>query len=452
MSNPFVKISSSQAPLKLRSRPACKSKHKNTRRDADNKRKVAVTDVYSGSYSEEIKTIPDEVEGEYTVNYNIAELDNIVRAKLKRDEGNVKQIEDSISSLKKKLETPRIARLQREIVIKINELNYKKKKLLRGDILSSYIRDTEDLVQRYKQVSSKTCTVTIGGTSALRGASAVNREDEDEVVSLIECYLQRAGKYMKLNIKRIHNSNELRCVYCKSILIDIVSDDDSHYCQVCHAVNYDVLSHNTSADSEKINAASHDSDSPNNFTKALERYQGLQKEPDAKIDELLDEYFTKQGEPTGEEIRKLPLNKHGRRGNTDHDMLWNALFLCGLSDHYKDDNLIGHRYWGWELPNIFHLVPLIEEIYAETQKVYMRISAEERGRSSSLNVPFHLWAILKLVGYPRPMSEFRIAIDSESLCNHIHLWKKMVHEAGYSHLMEKEDEPELPQFRRKKQQ
>jgi hypothetical protein len=169
-----------------------------------------------------------------------------------------------------------------------------------------------------------------------------------------------------------------------------------------------------------------DDDSIDNFLKAFTRYQGLQSDcPNEKLYEELDEYFRRQNLPLGHEIRQLPLNERGRRGNTNHLMLWTALSAIERSAYYEDSNLIGHIYWGWTLPDVNQYRERIITHYNKTQKVFYEIPPEQRGRSSSLGTQYRLWRHLQLVGHDCRMDEFRIATNEDSLRTHDYLWRLM---------------------------
>ena len=169
-----------------------------------------------------------------------------------------------------------------------------------------------------------------------------------------------------------------------------------------------------------------DDESIDNFLRAFIRYQGLQPDrPDDSLYDELDGYFARHDRPSGEEIKQLPLNSRGRRGDTDHKMLWNALSQIGRSEYYEDANLIGHLYWGWTVQNVMHLKERIIEKYNKTQKVFYQIPPEERGRNSSLGTQYRLWRHLQLEGHECYMEEFKIAENSESVRTHHRLWRLM---------------------------
>jgi hypothetical protein len=168
-------------------------------------------------------------------------------------------------------------------------------------------------------------------------------------------------------------------------------------------------------------------ESIDNFIRAFIRYQGLQPRDHItqELFDQLDQYFIQNGRPIGENIRKLPLNKRGKRGDTNHKMLWTALSHINRSELYEDTNLIGHLYWGWTLNNIMHHKETIIAHYIKTQKVFYQIPQEERGRTSSLGTQFRLWRHLQLVGHECYQDEFKIAENAESMRTHNRLWALM---------------------------
>jgi hypothetical protein len=126
--------------------------------------------------------------------------------------------------------------------------------------------------------------------------------------------------------------------------------------------------------------------------------------------------------PTGEQVRALPLNERGRRGDTDHKMLYDALSATGYSEFYEDANLIGNIYWGWPLPDVRHLERLIQTDYERTQRVYNTLPKE---RVSSLGTQYRLFKHLQLRSHPCTKDEFKIAEMQESLELHESTWQKM---------------------------
>ena len=160
--------------------------------------------------------------------------------------------------------------------------------------------------------------------------------------------------------------------------------------------------------------------------KAFDRYQGFQSDPpDDSLYTILDNYFIQLGRPSGKEIKEMELDERGRRGDTTHKMLLAALSHLGYPNYYEDVNLIGHKYWGWTLPDVSMYKEKIISHYVMTQNVFLQIPKEERDRQSSLGTQYRLWRHLQLVGHECYSDEFKIAENVDSLHKHNRLWKYM---------------------------
>ena len=129
--------------------------------------------------------------------------------------------------------------------------------------------------------------------------------------------------------------------------------------------------------------------------------------------------------PTAAQIKELPLNNRGRRGDTDHKMLWKALEDIGRPEYYEDADLIGREYWAWEIRSIEEYREPIRLKYLKTQKVFYEIPIEERKRYSSLGTQLRLWRHLQLEGHECYKDEFKIGENEDSFRNNTRLWRLM---------------------------
>lgn len=255
-------------------------------------------------------------------------------------------------------------------------------------------------------------------------------DDIRKRISLIEEFLEIAGDYIQIDVIRYNVRPSDICSGCGASLSKVATNEDGTIrCpnETCLTEHNSIILAKLAKDSSRINTnVSTDDESIDNFLRSLTRYQGLQQDlPDDSLYDELDNYFIKHGRPSGNIIKNLPLNERGRRGDTNHKMLWNALSEIGRSEYYEDANLIGHLYWGWILPNVSQYKETIVHHYLQTQKVFYQIPIEERGRNSSLGTQYRLWRHLQLVGHECYMDEFKIAENPESLRTHNRLWRLM---------------------------
>jgi hypothetical protein len=164
------------------------------------------------------------------------------------------------------------------------------------------------------------------------------------------------------------------------------------------------------------------------FIKTLDHFMGLKipKIPE-KLYDMLDEYFIKEGFPTGKEIcETAPLLPNGQRRGTSVDLMVKALAATSNTSFYDCINHIGSIYWKWKLPDLSELREVIIKDYDETQEVYEEI----RERGSSLNSQIRTFAHLKARGYECDFSNFKILTTRDSLEYHHRMLEIMFKRVG----------------------
>lgn len=327
-----------------------------------------------------IEDIPDSIEATYQDDYNILYVDDLIRKKLNQEKHT------RLNDLKNQYKVLEEASTQRQTYIvraktmeTMKEIQAEIGKIESGEKIKTYDDGVREIIAEYRKNAAMIKSVIL---------ETKDKDEEDEVVAtvkqnddkrlkarahLIDSYLAIAGNYMTLNIVKINNYPTDICNGCGMSLANILPNDEGTIrcpnfdCQTEHD---DIILHKLASDGSRINITTYSKESIENFMKAFIRYQGLQTDrPPDSIYVKLDNYFRKYSKPLGEEIRNLPLNERGRRGNTDHKMLWTALGDIGQSEYYKHANLIAHVYWGWVLPNVMHLKETIIRHYNITQAV-----------------------------------------------------------------------------------
>lgn len=374
-----------------------------------------------------IEDIPTKISGTYDEDYNILHVDSLIRKKLKQEKFS------HLNTLKSRYKSLYTMSLQPQTyVIREKTLNNMEKiiteinQIESGEKLKIYDERVKDILNEYRKFNGKIKVILFGNDEQ----SKYETMDDEQLrrLSLIEKYLDIAGEYIEIDIIRNNNRPSDVCKGCGESLSKVASSEEGTIrCPNCQTEHDQIILAKLAKDGSRINTNNNtDDESIDNFMRAFIRYQGLQlDQPDDSLESELDEYFVRNGRPTGEEIRKLPLNSRGKRGDTNHKMLWSALSAIGRSEYYEDANLIGHKYWGWSLPNIMHLKEGIIDKYNKTQKVFYQIPPEERGRNSSLGTQYRLWRHLQLEGHECYMDEFKIAENPESLRLHNKLWRLM---------------------------
>jgi hypothetical protein len=252
--------------------------------------------------------------------------------------------------------------------------------------------------------------------------------DNKEQLYLIEKFISIAKYYHEINL--IYPPKKLICEGCGANLQKIFSDDSGCcICPIC-GVEKTVLVQNIIISENKGNNMKEGYEDRENFEKALHRFQGKQvNQPPKKLYSELDEYFMSFNPPlpTGDIIRKLPLQQNGSKKGTSRSMIIKALSETGNSVFYDDVNLISHLYWGWALPDLSADEDKIMNDYDITQEIYKKIPKD---RKSSLNTQYRLWQHLKIRGYNYPIDVFKIVKTPDIIAEHDRIMEIMCKEAG----------------------
>lgn len=376
-----------------------------------------------------IEELPSKISGTYNEDYNILYVDEIIRKKLKQEcFTHLQSLKAQYHMYSEQSMRPQTYVVRKKTLDMMKKLESDIVDIETGARLDTYERRVSDILNEYRKYGGRVKTVVFDVEEEEK-----YEELDDDLryrIHIIDQYLDIASDYIEIDVIRNNNRPPDLCNGCGMSLSKVATSDDGTIrcpnpeCLTEHDV---IILNKLAKDGARINTNNNtDDESIDNFLRAFVRYQGLQPEqPDDSVYDELDDYFIKHDRPTGDMIRNLPLNNRGRRGDTDHKMLWNALSQIGRSEYYEDANLIGHIYWGWTLPNVMHLKERIIDKYNKTQKVFYQIPPEERGRNSSLGTQYRLWRHLQLEGHECYMDEFKIAENPESLRTHNKLWRLM---------------------------
>ena len=384
-----------------------------------------VTQYTNDSCGSFVEELPDSITGTYYEDYNIKYVHNIIIKKLKREaKDKVPKLRQELRCLTEASGKPQNWIQRTQTLKDIEKIKTRIHEIVSGRRLDNYLSRVNPIIDEYGKYSGCVKKVVFG----------IEDEKYQEITDsirrrmiLIDRFFDIADDYITINVIRTSNRPTDMCSGCGISLIDISTDNGTKICPECETEHSVILLNKLPKDGSRINInSSGDDESIDNFLRAFIRYQGLQTEqPDESLYRELDTYFVQHGCMTGEQIRKLPLNSSGRRGETTHAMLLDALKAIGRSDHYEDVNLIGHIYWGWTLSDLSAYKETIINQYMKTQKVFYQIPPEERERNSSLGTQYRLWRHLQLVGHPCSMSDFKIAENETSLRIHNNLWRMM---------------------------
>ena len=299
---------------------------------------------------------------------------------------------------------------------KITELN--------GILFKKYLNDISDILADYQKIGPLRKIVSfMTSTSTI----ANNTDMEDKRHEIISKFLNIATKYVKLNIVR-STPTGYSCRECGSDLTNslITADNGITRCSHCWTEHINLL---TGVEDAESSTFSNTYEDRKTFIKAIVNYQGKQPNKLGNIEERLDKYFMSISYPSGQEVRKLPLNKDGSRGKTSRDLLFSALKESGLSIYYEDDWLICHEYWGWTLPDVSHLEETLLTDYDLSQPYYDKYKGD---RKSNMNNQYRLFRHLERLGHNCLPDDFRMVRTAEILNFYEEVWIKMCKELNWT--------------------
>lgn len=362
------------------------------------------------------------IEGFYTYDYNILEVDRKIINKLKSE--NIDDLKKEKKKLDHLVRNSTITVLkQKEYLDRIKFLDEEIDSITTGKKIEQYRKKTKLYLDEYRKLRHR-ITIEFGKESE----NDIDDKESQRRISIIQQYLEIAKEYLQVNVTyHAAGSNQNICSNCNNILEKGTIDEYGiQYCQSCGAEHITFVYPKKLVDNMFTGISTNDDESIENFMRAFDDYQGIQLNPPPEsLDDELDRYFRSKGKPIGAEIRKLPLNERGRRGDTNREMLQDVLSKIGASEYYNAINYLGKRYWGWKLPDVSQLRDIIRNDYIETQQIYHSIPIDVRERYSSLGTQFRLYQHLRLRGHECYPDEFKMADNPESLENHRRLWKMM---------------------------
>lgn len=369
--------------------------------------------------------IPPVITAVYQDDFNILEVHEIILRKLIREKTH------KLYDLRKKRDLELLKTKNPQTVVErksslaiITQLEKEIDKLTTDFYINSYHQRVHTLISTYRDLGMIPKVVSFKSTKNIPSFPEESQTNKNLRHLVISKYLEIARDYIQINVIREFPA-ETKCKGCDSSINNIIIDESGlQYCPVCRIETEIIAQTPFYRDTNRVNTSLRNNyEDRDNFSKAIKRYQG--KQPNRlphSLPSILDDYFTSYGLPTGEEVKKLPLDSRGRRGKTNKEMMYKALYDTGYASYYEDVNLICHLYWGWSLPDISHLEDAIIEDYDRSQRVYEFI---KKDRKSCLNTQYRLFRHLQLRGYDCHLDDFKIVKTREILEYHEDTWKKI---------------------------
>ena len=370
------------------------------------------------------KDIPKQIIVKYNDDYNILEIDIIIRRRLELiEKRDIDGLKAKIAEEEEKLKLPQTgieykqciknkSKYHQQLIILENRVDYE-----------NYIRESKEWIQRYKEIGVKKKKINFGSQTS-------DPTDEDDLYrqKIISKYLEIARNYIDVVIYKESNEYSF-CMGCGEKLDHCLDDGGVKKCSKCGTERLYLNRSYFIADSDNQSSAFHnDYDDRETFYKSLLRFQGKQhnRVPN-RLWSQLNKYFSSLGLLIGEKVKELETLPDGTKPKTSRNMMFKALQELGFNDCYEDIHLICNLYWGWSLPDISHLEDIIMRDYDLTQKVFEKI---KKGKQSSLNAEYRLFKHLEIVGYPCNQDDFKIIKTRDTLENCENTWKKMCEGAG----------------------
>ena len=380
------------------------------------------------------ENIPDRITGSYQDDYDILHIHEIVLCKLEYEKKELPSLYNKRKEITTKLATKLKIVQRNKLQSELDRVETRIKNLEKDTIKKQYLEKTSHLIEEYKRlgpvvkVKSFLDSESTGdhGDLSTEETPSEDGDSAEHRLDLIKEYLGIAGDYIPINVVRII-PNDRRCPGCGQDLTLVDPEDYSfERCEECgvERQNFSKPSFFKETSNQGKSVSNSDYEDEENFIKAFECFLGEQQPPPDDLFRALDNWAFRYNHPSKEEIKQLPLNEDGTRGDYGKSMLLQALADEGYAEYYKDFKLIGHLQWGWELPTVTQQQrEIIYRDYRETQKIFNRI---KKDRKSSINAQIRLYRHFEARGIPCRQSDFKLPTTSSILDESDAYWKEMV--------------------------
>ena len=307
-------------------------------------------------------------------------------------------------------------------IIEINKINSQIKyledfinEIESGKKWEKYINSAKSLLEEYYTLASDNSKGIVQIGYLEKEELDGDKEKNMKRLEVIEEYIDLAKEYIKIDCTWEGEISPC-CLQCNKDFKDIFVDTETNlYICECGFVVENLDRETQYEKPGHMSSIAKAYNSRVSFEKAYSRYQGISFDPiPEKLCSQLDEYFTKNGFLSGEQVRALPLNSRGKKENTSIKLLQSALKLTNNSDYYTIIYTLTYTYWGCKPPDIAHLRDSIMEKYDRNQKVYEK----NKSRKSCLNVYLHLYQLLIDSNYPCEIDDFKILTTEKSIRYH----------------------------------
>jgi len=281
-----------------------------------------------------------------------------------------------------------------------------------------YVNEAEKIISKYSKYSSD-------GIMDLD--EKLNSDDHNlyERLETIESYISLVKEYIKVDVTR-NILNDSRCILCglKYSESKVIDDSNMYICSCGHSfylTSKEISYHDPYQ--LNFNVVSED----NVIMDIINKFCGKRCGADIPntLYEHMDKYMLKLNLKPGSYYKNLPKESHnykeviGNKHNTSVKMLINILKETNNSFCYDDVNYIGHKYFGWVLPDLSQYIQIIVSIWDITKRVYERLSVK------SIPPTMLLFFILQFLKIPSTKDDFKLMDTSDSFDNYKEVWKKI---------------------------
>jgi|JI10StandDraft_1071094.scaffolds.fasta_scaffold57200_3 hypothetical protein len=298
------------------------------------------------------------------------------------------------------------------------------------DSWNKYVTAAKPLLDQYITLTTygKVHQFVFGGKAQEKTAEQDKDLEERAIirVEIIERYLHLARDFITMDVV-YYPQSKIGCPVCGQTIeeMEVNEDQGSCYCACGNWFDYIYSSEAPHQDPDRIEVNTRSAyEDKTNFIRCINAYQGIQEReiPSSLIEEL-GEFFHKDcGMPPSEVIKAMTPDEYGHRGKeTSIRLLEYGLKETKNTGYYRDMDLIAHLLWGWQLPDISHLVSVILDDYSRTQEVFREIHPV----GSSINVHLRLFWHLRAVKYNCRLEDFKVPSNSDTLKRQSAWFKEM---------------------------
>lgn len=291
------------------------------------------------------------------------------------------------------------------------------KKWKSNDDIDKYMSCVKNILSDYKTFSSGE-VIDLDKTS--------NKDDNlFDRLRCIEEFVSVVKNFIKVDITRTF-VDQTSCVVCgKAFREGRITEDCNCYICECGYSFFLTSKEVSYHDPYQLNFSV---PSDNNLiVDAINKFCGRRSGMDVPkiLYEHLDNYMIKHNLEKGSYYKSLPVENHlnkekiGNKHGTSVKMLINILKETNNSFCYEDVNFIGHKYFGWILPDLSEHIKIIVSV-GDLAKII-----SERTSSKTIPPTMLLFFILQFLKIPSCVDDFKLMDTSDSYENYKEIWRNI---------------------------